>query len=280
MKIYNRLKTFQKRSNATVTMGVFDGVHLGHQQLIQQLHAHARAVGGEVVMVTFWPHPKQVLASPHTTPIQLLTTLDEKVAMLSQLGIGHLLAIRFTKSFSQLSSEAFVREILVAQVGMSQLIVGHDHRFGRKRAGDIALLQAMGLQHNFTVKEVAPTSIDGVVIGSTKIRQLLLEGNVEKAHAYLGRPYEINCAILQQNPNGKQGFNLHLVPISADKLIPADGLYGVQIRLQDGAVEEGMLRIVRKSTALNMVLSIRKYANTTEEHTDLYIRFRSRHKKP
>ena len=278
MRVYKSLKAFQKPGKATVAMGIFDGVHLGHQQLIQQLHAHAEEVGGEVVMVTFWPHPKLVLDSSHKAPIQLLTTFDEKEAMLSQLGIAHLLRIRFTKAFSQLSAEAFVKQVLIAQVGMSQLIVGHDHRFGKSRTGNITLLQEMGLQHNFTVKEVTPTSIEGVIISSTKIRQLLLEGNVEKAQAYLGRPYEINCTILQQDSNNKQGLDLHLAPIGPNKLIPADGLYIVHANLQ-GAVEEGVLRILREDAIPNMVLSIRDYTSITKHISSLCIRFVKQFKK-
>ena len=193
--------------------------------------------------------------------------------MLSHLGIDHLLKIQFTKTFSQLSAKAFVQQVLVAQVGMNQLVVGYGHRFGKDRKGNIALLQEAGLHNNFTVKEVAPALIDNVTICSTKIRQMLLEGNVEKAQAYLGRPYEINCSILQQDPRSKQGLNLHLAPSSPHKLIPADGRYIAQVIHQDG-VEEGMLRIARKYAAHTMELSIPNCSSATWHSPSLCIRFK------
>jgi riboflavin kinase / FMN adenylyltransferase len=118
MRLYERIEAFQKPSKAIVSMGTFDGVHLGHQQLLQQALKNSREVGGEAVVVTFWPHPKLVLAHTHQTPTQLLTTFDEKVTTLAQLGVDHLLKLPFTKTLSQLSAHAFVQQVLVAQVGV------------------------------------------------------------------------------------------------------------------------------------------------------------------
>ena len=275
MKVYKSIKTFQRLTKATATIGIFDGVHLGHQQLIQQLRTRAQEVGDEVVVVTFWPHPKLVLASAHTASTQILTTFSEKVAILSQLGIDYLLKIRFTKNFSKLDAEAFVQQVLVTQVGVTQLVVGNDHRFGKNRVGSIALLQKAGLHNNFTVKEVAPTLINGVTICSTEIRNLLLEGNVEKAQAYLGRPYGLNCSILQQDSDRTQGLKLHLAPTSPHKLVPADGLYIVQIAHR-GGLKEGTLRIAREYTAPTIVLFVSDYPSATWYASRLDIQFKNK----
>lgn len=274
MRIYESLEAFQKPSKAIVSMGTFDGVHLGHQQLLQQLLKNAREVGGEAVVVTFWPHPRRVLAHTQPAPTQLLTTFDEKAATLAQLGIDRLLKVEFTKAFSQLSAQAFVQQVLVAQVGMTQLVVGHDHRFGKGRAGNVALLQELGLHYNFTVEEVSPMLIDDVTISSTIIRQLLLEGNVEKAQAYLGRPYEIHCAFLQQDSgSGKHNPSIYMTATNPHKLIPLDGDYIVQVIRQD-VVDEGTLRIVRKNNVPTMKLSTTHGSRATLHIPSLCIRFK------
>jgi len=273
MRVYEDIQAFDKPYNTIVTMGIFDGVHQGHQQLLRQICTRAHQVGGETVVVTFWPHPKQVLSPPQTAPIQLLTTFEEKTTMLSQLGIDHLLKIKFTKAFSQLSAEAFVQQVLVAWVGMTQLVVGHDHRFGKNRIGNTTLLRKLGLRNNFTVKEIAPTLTDGVQISSTKIRQLLLQGKVERAQAYLGRPYAIECTTLQPEKNGKPGLNLVLASMHSYKLIPADGCYVVQVVHPHGT-ENGMLRITRKHNIPNMELAISNCASTTRYTPNVYVKFK------
>jgi len=274
MRIYKSIEAFQKPSKAIVSMGTFDGVHLGHQQLLRQLLKNSQEVGGEAVVITFWPPPKLVLAHTHLDASQLLTTFDEKAAILDQLGIDHLLKIRFTKTFSQLSAQAFVQQVLVARVGITQLVVGHDHRFGKDRTGNVALLQELGHCYNFTAEAISLTSIGGVTIGSTKIRKLLLESNVEKAQAYLGRPYEIHCALLQQDPDsGKHNPNIHIAAANSRKLIPPDGHYIVQVVQQD-AVDEGTLYIVRKNNVPNMELTIPPHClSKTAQASSLCIRF-------
>jgi riboflavin kinase / FMN adenylyltransferase len=274
MRLCESIEAFQKPSKAVVSMGTFDGVHLGHQQLLQLLLKNSREVGGEAVVVTFWPHPRLVLARANQAPTQLLTTFDEKVAILTHLGIDHLLKLPFTKTLSQLSAQAFVQQVLVSQVGTTHLVVGHDHCFGKDRLGNVALLQEAGLRHHFTVEEVLPTLIDGVTVSSTKIRALLLAGDVEKAQAYLGRPYEIHCTLLKQDPGGGQRApNLHVAANNPHKLIPPDGHYGVQVTHQD-IPEEGSLHIVRKNNTPNMVLSIPHCSSATLHAPSLYIRFK------
>ena len=274
MRIYESIEAFQKPSKVVVSMGTFDGVHLGHQQLLQQLLKNSQEVGSEAVVVTFWPHPRIVLAHTHPAPTRLLTTFDEKAASMAQLGIEHLLKLQFTKTFSQLSAQTFIQQVLVAQVGMTHLVVGHDHRFGKDRVGNIALLQEAGRHYDFTVEEVSPILIDGVTISSTKIRQLLLAGNVEKAQAYLGRPYEIHCAPLQQDPGSDQHTpNTLIAATNPHKLIPLDGDYIVQAVCQDTATE-GYLHIVRKNNVPNMTLSVPHDSKAILHAPNLCIRFK------
>ncbi len=273
MKIYESIKAFQKPRKAIVAMGTFDGVHLGHRQLLRQLCKVAQEIGGEAILVTFWPPPRLVLAHTQPVPTQLLTTFDEKAAMLAQLGVDHLLRIQFTQAFSQLSAQDFVQQVLIAQIGMKRLVVGYDHRFGKGRAGNIALLQEAGLHYGFTVIEVLPVMIENVTVSSTKIRQLLLAGDVEKAQAYLGQPYEINGSMLQQDPSCKSSLNTHLVSTNSHKLIPADGLYIVQVVHQD-VVEEGMLHVARKYDAPTMELTVPNCPNATLHTPSLCIRFK------
>jgi riboflavin kinase/FMN adenylyltransferase len=175
-------------------MGMFDGVHLGHQKLIHALCKKARAVEGEAIVVTFHPHPREVLHAtarkadlPRNLP---LTTAREKAALLEQLGVDCLIRIPFTEEFSQLSGQTFIHRILVGQIGVKHLIVGHDHHFGHNREGDTALLQAAGVRHGFSVQEISPVVMDDAPVSTTRIRRLLLAGDVKKASEYLGRPYE------------------------------------------------------------------------------------------
>jgi riboflavin kinase / FMN adenylyltransferase len=274
MRLCESIEAFQRPSKAIVSMGTFDGVHLGHQQLLQQVLKNSREVGGEAVVVTFWPHPRLILAHTRQSPTQLLTTFDEKVNTLAQLGIDHLLKLPFTKTLSQLSAQAFVQQVLVAQVGVTHLVIGHDHCFGKDRLGNVALLQEAGLRYNFTVEEVPPILIDGVTISSTEIRQLLLAGDVEKAQAHLGRPYEIHCTLLQQDPgSGQHAPNIRMAANNPHKLIPPNGHYMVQVAHRD-MTEEGSLHIARKNNVPNMVLSIPHCSNTTLHAPHLRIRFK------
>ena len=265
MRIYEGIEAFQKPSKAVVTMGTFDGVHWGHQQLL----TNAQERGGEVVMVTFWPHPRLVLAPTHLAPIQLLTTLEEKTALLAQQGVDHLLKIPFTQAFAQLSAQDFVKQVLVTQVGMTELVVGHDHRFGKDRAGDVALLQEAGRQHGFTVTEVPPVMVDNITVSSTKIRKLLLAGDVAKACAYLGRPYAMDCVLPS---NAAHEGSLQLTTPSPHKLIPADGGYTVQVMHPKG-VDEGTLHIASKHGSPTMELVIPDFPSAALHGHSLHIQF-------
>ena len=269
MKIYEGSQAFEKPNRAVVTLGTFDGVHLGHQRLLQWLRSKAQEINGETVLLTFWPHPRLVLAHTHTAPIQLLTTLEEKAALLGQQGLDNLVILPFTPAFAQLSAQTFIQKVLVDQLGTKHIIIGHDHRFGKGRSGDVALLQEAGHHDGFTVTEVPPLMVDNVTVSSTKIRKLLLAGDVEQAQAYLGRPYAMQCTVEQGNAAAKE--ELLLIPTNAHQLIPAEGLYTVQVTHQKG-VYPGTLRITHQQ-APTMTLKAPTLASAATHGVHLSLQF-------
>ena len=271
MKVYESVQAFQRPNKAVVTLGIFDGVHIGHQQLLQQLRTHSQKTNSQVVIVTFWPHPRHVLAQECSAPVQILTTFEEKVAMLAQQGVDHLLKIPFTQTLAQLSAQAFIRQMLVEKIGMHHIMVGHNHRFGKDRKGNVTLLQEEGLKHGFTVAQIFPTSIDNVAISSTKIRQLLLAGQVREAATHLGKPYAIECFVLQNHGTHKGGFCI--TATSPYKLIPAAGHYTVQVIYQE-ALYQGVLRIVNKHAVPTMTLTLPSFLRATWLGHSLGIRFK------
>jgi riboflavin kinase/FMN adenylyltransferase len=242
MRIYESLDKFKKLAGATVTIGTFDGVHIGHQQLLHHLKTCATKAGNEVVLITFWPHPRIVLAHTHATPIRILTTFEEKAAVLAQHGVDHLLKLPFNKAFAQLSAQDFIQQILLQQIGMTQVVVGYNHSFGKDRTGNIELLKKAGSEHGFTVEAVAPVMIDNVRVSSSTIRKLLLAGDIAKANKYLGRPYEITCAIINSHLAQEGGVRAQLATQASHKLIPITGVYAVSIHYQ-GSCYQGKLYI-------------------------------------
>lgn len=260
MKIYECLDQFKKILNAVVTIGTFDGVHVGHQKIFQRLRAIAQKIQGEVVLITFWPHPRLVLPLQKTEPIKLLTTFEEKMIIFAQQGIDHLLKIPFTKTFSQLSSIDFIQKILIEKIEIKRLVIGYDHRFGKNREGGGEMLKIEGMRYGFDVEEVPPQKIGGAVVSSTKIRNTLRTGKVNKASRYLGRPYEITGKVIKGNQIGRQmGFpTANLEILNVHKLIPADGAYAVKI-IHEGTSYYGMLNIGVRPTIKGIVRTIEVY---------------------
>ena len=248
MKVHRGDASFEPPRAAVVTSGTFDGVHVGHQKILGRLKELARETGGETVVVTYWPHPRMVLY-PDDPAIQLLTTFDEKLALLEALGIDHLVQIPFTKEFSQLSSDAFVRQVLVDKIGTRQLVIGYDHHFGRNREGGFEYLKEHAAEYGFTVEEIPRQDVDQVGVSSTKIRNALEAGQVHTAREYLGRPYRLAGAVVRGDQLGRQlGYPTANLRIdSPHKLIPADGIYAVHVE-HAGQRYEGMLYIGHRPT--------------------------------
>ena len=232
MKIYNNLSEFTKLENAIVTIGTFDGVHFGHQKIIKQLVAKAKADGGESVILTFFPHPRMII-DPENQDLKMINTINEKAEILKSLGVDHLTITPFTRDFSNQTPEDYIQNTLVDNIGTKHIIIGYDHRFGKDRAGNLADLRAAGLHFGFTVEEIAEQDIHDVAVSSTKIRQALLAGDVSLASDYLGYPFSIYGRVIKGDKIGRTiGFpTANIFVEETYKLIPGDGIYAVTVEM-------------------------------------------------
>ncbi len=247
MKIYRNINNFNAK-NPVVTIGTFDGVHLGHIRIFDQLKEKAKQTGGETVVVTFWPHPRFVLGKDADN-IKMINTLDEKIKLIGEQGINHLIIIRFTKDFAKLSSCDFIEKYLYEKLKIKALIVGYDHHFGKDRDGSFDVLKSCAQLYNFSIEKVAPFEIDNVTISSTLIRKAIHEGEIEKANRYLAKKYFFSGTIVSGKKIGRNlGFPTANIKISENyKLIPACGVYAVEVELK-GLRYYGMLNIGYRPT--------------------------------
>ncbi|WP_114750791.1 bifunctional riboflavin kinase/FAD synthetase [Pleomorphovibrio marinus] len=248
MQIYEDLDEIPHIQHPVVTIGTFDGVHLGHQKILKRLGEIANAINGETVLVTFWPHPRMVL-NPEGHNIKLLSSFEEKKALLRQYGVDHLISIRFTKAFSQTSSQSFVEDILIEKIGTQKLVIGYDHRFGRGREGSFEHLKANQDKYGFELEEISRQDIDNNGISSTKTRVALESGDLDTAKAFLGRPYELSGTVIKGKQIGRSlGFPTANIEVAnPNKLIPMDGVYVVEVEWE-GMLKEGMLNIGNRPT--------------------------------
>lgn len=230
MRIYYSIDDFSPVKNAVVTSGTFDGVHVGHKKILSRLTEIARKTGGETVVITFWPHPRLVLY-PDDSQLRLLNTFEEKAELLKKQGVHHLLRIPFTKEFSQLSSEAFITNILVEKIGTRKLVIGYDHHFGKNREGSFEQLKLNGPKYGFEVEEIPRQDIDNIAVSSTKIRQSIEAADMATASHLLGQPYTLSGRVIKGDQIGRQlGYpTANLEVDSLHKLIPADGIYAVHV---------------------------------------------------
>lgn len=243
MNIYRSLESFHKLEYAVVTSGTFDGVHLGHKRILSRLKEISEQSGGETVVLTFWPHPR-VVVSDDSQSLQLLSTIDEKIELFSQLGIQHLAIIPFTRAFSELSSEEFIQQVLVDKIGTKKLVIGYDHRFGRNREGSFEFLKKNCSKYGFEVEEIPRQDIEDLAISSSRIRKALQTGHIHEANDLLGRPYTISGTVVKGKQLGRTiGFptaNVH--PDESYKLIPQNGVYVIEATY-NGEKFKGMLNI-------------------------------------
>jgi len=248
LKIYYNLSDFEPIENATVTSGTFDGVHLGHQKILQILKKEANVIHGESVVITFWPHPRTVV-SQDSQDLKLLSTIEEKIDLLEKFGVQHLLLIPFTREFSELSSDEFVQKILIKQIGTKKLVIGYDHRFGKNREGSFEYLQNNSLKFGIEIQEIPKQEIENLTISSTKIRESLSNGDIEVANELLGRHYSFNGIVVKGRQLGRTiGFPTANVQVSETyKLIPSNGVYAVKVFLRN-AWYSGMMNIGNRPT--------------------------------
>lgn len=230
MKIHLGTETIKGLKNVVVTSGTFDGVHVGHQKILARLREVADKINGETVLITYWPHPRMVL-KPWDHSLKLLTTFPEKANLLEKYGVDHLVKIPFTHEFAQMSSEEYIKVILHERVQTKKLIIGYDHRFGKNREGGLEALQTFAPKYGYEVEEIPRQDIDEIGVSSTKIRRALEIGDVKSANEYLGRPFCINGMVVHGQKLGRTiGYptaNIHIK--ETYKLIPADGIYAVQV---------------------------------------------------
>lgn len=259
MIIYKGLDDIQPLPNAVVTSGTFDGVHLGHQTILSRLTEVAKASGGESVLITYWPHPRTVVSNDSQN-LRLLTTLDEKIELLDQAGVDHLVVIPFTRSFSELTSEEYIRQILIGKIGTRKLVIGYDHRFGRDREGGFDYIQAHQSEYGFEVEEIPRQDVEAVGVSSSKIRAALNEGNVQTANRFLGRLYSLNGTVVKGRQLGRTiGFpTANLQVDDPSKLIPANGVYAVDVEYA-GQTLGGMLNIGFRPTVAGTNQTIETY---------------------
>lgn len=234
--------------NAIVTSGTFDGLHFGHEKILKKIVDEAHSINGKSVVVTFWPHPRFIL-HPEEQTLKLLSTFDEKAHLLRHVGIDYLIKVRFTKEFSQTSSEEFIQKLLVDKLKTKKLIIGYDHRFGKNREGSFEYLKENADRFGFEVQEIPRQDIDDVGVSSTKIRNALFGGQVDIAHDYLGRYYDVTGVVTEGKKIGtKLGFPTANITVEEDyKLIPADGVYAVFVKIDEKRYS-GMLNIGLRPT--------------------------------
>ncbi|MBF6641652.1 bifunctional riboflavin kinase/FAD synthetase [Flavobacterium sp. J49] len=225
MKTHLSIHSFKPKDKTIVTIGTFDGVHLGHQKILEQIIASAKSNDCESLVLTFFPHPRMVLQEG--TEMKQLNTLNEKIALLDNLGVDHLVVHPFDKEFSRLTAEDFVRQVLVDTFKLKKIIIGYDHRFGRNRTADINDLIEFGHTYGFEVEQISAQEINAVSVSSTKIRTALCEGQIELANDYLGYNYSLTGTVTKGRQLGRTiGYPTANIHIEEDyKLIPKNGVY-------------------------------------------------------
>ncbi|GAB3576232.1 bifunctional riboflavin kinase/FMN adenylyltransferase [Hymenobacter daeguensis] len=261
--------------NAVFTSGTFDGVHVGHQRILARLREVARASGGPSVVITYWPHPRLVLGPPPSHPelleLQLLNTLEERIAKLTAAEVDYLLIVPFTREFAQWTSEEYIQNLLLKTVGAKQLVIGYDHRFGKNREGGFDYLSQHADRYGLTVEEIPREDVDAVGVSSTRIRQALRQGDVATANRYLGYQYPLTGVVEHGQKLGRTiGYPTANLRITESlKLVPAQGIYAVWAITAAGTRHQAMLSIgVRPTIGKDLAQTIE--VNLLDFSGDLY----------
>lgn len=234
MKIYHHIKDFERLNYGVVTIGTFDGVHLGHQKIISKLVEKAKNKGGESVVLTFFPHPRMIL-NPGDNQIKMINTMTEKAIILEKLGVDHLIITPFTRDFSNQSAKQYIDDVLVQQIGMKEIVIGYDHRFGKDRSGGLAELQQYSSVFGYQIEEIPEQDVKEFAVSSTRIRTALATGDVDTAAELLGYPFTLNGKVIRGDQIGRTlGYPTANLFIEENyKLIPSDGIYAVTVEIED-----------------------------------------------
>ena len=241
MKVHYDIDNLPLFRNAVITIGTFDGVHMGHRQIINKLNSEAKANNGETVIITFHPHPRKVVSST-ILGIRLINTLEEKIELLEKLGIDHLVVVPFTDAFANQEAEAYVQHFLVNKFHPHTVIIGYDHRFGKERKGDYLLLEKLAPVFNYQLKEIPKHVLEEISISSTRIREALLNGKIEIADKLLGYEFFFSGTVVHGDKLGRKlGYPTANLKMNDDeKIIPHNGIYAVygEVRSQNSELRD------------------------------------------
>jgi riboflavin kinase/FMN adenylyltransferase len=234
MHIYHHINDFKGLKNAVVTIGTFDGVHLGHQKIIKKLVEEAKKICGESVILTFFPHPRMIL-NPEDHQVKMINTMAEKAKLLQDFGVDHLIITPFTRDFSNQSPQDYIKNVLVGQIGMKSIVIGYDHRFGKDRKGSFAELQEFSKIYNYQINEIPEEDIKDLAVSSTRIRKSLAKGDVDDANELMGHPFVLCGKVIKGDQIGRTlGYpTANLFVEENYKLIPSDGIYAVTVDVQE-----------------------------------------------
>ena len=234
VKVYNSIEDFSPKFKVILTLGTFDGVHIGHQSIISQLNEVSKSIGGESVLLTFYPHPRHVLF-PEDNNLFLITSIEERKDLLKQHGLDHLIIHPFSLEFSRMNSVHFVRDILVQKLNINTLVIGYDHHFGRNRKGNFDELISLSKIYDFNLMKIKPKTLDKVKVSSSKIRKLILSGNIKNANNYLGSRFTLKGLVVLGNQLGSDiGYPTANIQLDSDfKIIPPFGVYVVTVMYED-----------------------------------------------
>ena len=267
MKRFNNINEFNCKKSTIITIGTFDGVHLGHQKILKKLNIEAENNGLESSVLTFFPHPRTVL-NPGSS-LKLINTIEERISLFKKSKIDNLIVHPFTKEFSELDSEDYVKNILVDQLKAKIVLIGYDHKFGKNRTADINNLKEYGIKYNFEVIEIKAEEINDIAISSTKIRNSIKEGDIQLTNSYLGYEFSFFGKVVKGNSIGKTlGFPTANIKIGTDlKLIPKNGVYLISTIINQKIIF-GMMNIGIKPTTNENIKSIE--VNLFDFNQDLY----------
>ncbi len=252
MQVQRDIYNLPRFKNAVITIGTFDGMHTGHQQITRLLKEEAKIIKGESVIITFHPHPRMIVETVKASmpkaavpKINLLNTPDEKISLIEKQGIDHLVIVPFTHEFSLLTAEEYIKSFLVEKFRPHTIIIGYDHRFGKQRHGNYKLLEAHALEFNYILKEIPEHVINHMVISSTKIREAIVAGDMDTANKFLGYDYFFEGTVVEGDKIGRTiGYPTANIKLSDDnKLVPGNGVYAVQVSIKNGQLLKGMMNI-------------------------------------
>lgn len=247
MKVYKHLNEIKRDTNTVLTIGTFDGIHLGHQEILKKLFERSRFHKARSFLITFHPHPRKVIAKDNN--LKILSTPGEKTQILEKMGLENLFIINFTTEFSQQSPLEFFKTFIINKIGLKEIVVGHDHKFGKGREGTAETLKMLGSEFKFELSMVDEFKLDGETISSTVLRRAIMNGDIKRANLFLGRPYSFSGIVISGDKRGRTlGYPTANIKLdNNDKLLPALGIYAAEVVI-DNLKFAGLLSIGKRPT--------------------------------